>query len=85
ARRAATLPAMLLYTGHAAGARDRMEDFTSSGSSQQYWVARGFIVLADAYTALGKDYLAQEYLRSLKQNYPGDEDDIRRMIAKRLK
>lgn len=85
ARSAVTLASMLLENGDAAGARDRMEDFTSSGSSQQYWVARGFIVLADAYTALGKDYLAQEYLRSLKQNYPGDEDDIRRMIAKRLK
>lgn len=85
ARSAVTLAAMLLDNGDAEGARDRMEDFTASGSGQQYWVARGFIVLADAYTALGKDHLAREYLRSLKQNYPGDEDDIRRMIAKRLK
>ncbi len=85
ARSAVTLAQIHLDNSDAATARDMMEEFTSSGSGQQYWVARGFIVLADAYTALGKDYLAQEYLRSLRQNYPGDEEDIRRMISKRLK
>lgn len=85
ARSAVTLATRLLENGDAAGARDMMEEFTSSGSGQQYWVARGFITLADAYTALGKDSLAKEYLRSLRQNYPGDEADIRRMINQRLK
>ena len=85
ARSAVTLAQRTLDAGDAARARDLMEDFTSSGSEQQYWVARGFIVLADAYSALGKDYLAQEYLRSLRQNYPGKEEDIKRMISSRLK
>ncbi|MDE6010803.1 MAG: tetratricopeptide repeat protein [Muribaculaceae bacterium] len=85
ARSAVTLAQQYLDNGDAAAARDAMEEFTSSGSGQQYWVARGFIVLADAYTALGKDTLAREYLRSLKQNYPGDEADIKRMIDKRLR
>lgn len=85
ARSAVTLAGRTLDAGDAARARDLMEDFTSSGSEQQYWVARGFIVLADAYSALGKDYLAQEYLRSLQQNYPGKEEDIKRMISSRLK
>lgn len=85
ARSAVTLAQKYLDNGDATAAQEMMEDFTSSGSGQQYWVARGFIVLADSYTALGKDYLAQEYLRSLKQNYPGDEADIQRMISKRLK
>lgn len=85
ARSAVTLAQKYLDNGDAETALRMMEDFTSSGSGQQYWVARGFIVLADAYTALGKDYLAQEYLRSLRQNYPGDEADIDRMITKRLK
>ena len=80
-----TLAAKYLANGDAETARSMMEDFTSSGSGQQYWVARGFIVLADAYTAQGKDYLAKEYLRSLRQNYPGDEPDIERMISSRLK
>ena len=85
ARSAVTLAHRTLDAGDASRARDLMEDFTSSGSEQQYWVARGFIVLADAYSALGKDYLAQEYLRSLRQNYPGKEEDIKRMISSRLK
>lgn len=85
ARSAVALAAKYLANGDAETARTMMEDFTSSGSGQQYWVARGFIVLADAYTALGKDYLAKEYLRSLRQNYPGDEPDIQRMISSRLK
>lgn len=85
ARSAVTLAAKYLANGDAETARSMMEDFTSSGSGQQYWVARGFIVLADAYTAQGKDYLAKEYLRSLRQNYPGDEPDIERMISSRLK
>lgn len=74
----------MLAEGDVKGAIKAMEDFTSSGSTQQYWVARGFITLADAYTASGKDYLAKEYLRSLKDNYPGDEEDIQRMLDKRL-
>lgn len=85
ARSAVTLARKLLDNGDPAAARDMMEEFTSSGSGQQYWVARGFIVLADAYSALGKGYLAKEYLKSLRQNYPGKEEDIRRMISERLK
>lgn len=74
-----------LKAGNHAKAMELMEDFTASGSDRQYWVARGFIVLADAYTASGQDYLAKEYLRSLQRNYPGKEADIQREISKRLK
>ena len=85
AQSAVLLAAHQLRTGNADAAISMMEDFTSSGSDRQYWVARGFIVLADAYTATGKDYLAKEYLRSLQRNYPGHDDDIRTEIARRLK
>lgn len=85
ARSAVTLAQNLLDSGDAAKAANMMESFTSSGSEEQYWVARGFIVLADAYTAQGKDYLAQEYLKVLEENYPGDEADIKKMINSRLK
>ena len=84
ARSNVMLAESLLAEGKPQEALDMMEEFTSSGSPQQYWVARGFITLADAYTALGKDYLAREYLTSLRDNYPGDEADIREMIARRL-
>ena len=85
ARSAVTLGEYLLSQKRPQEALTLMEDFTSSGSQQQYWVARGFIILADAYTDLGDSYMAKEYLRSLKRNYPGDEPDISRAIDQRLK
>lgn len=74
----------LLKAGRTAEARELMEDFTSSGTGQQYWVARGFLVLADAHHADGKDHLAREYVTALRDNYPGDEQDIRSGIERRL-
>jgi tetratricopeptide (TPR) repeat protein len=75
----------LLSEKRYADAEAAMLEFTDSGTPYEYWLARGYIVLADAYSGLGKDYLAKEYLQSLKENYPGDEDDIADMIATRLK
>lgn len=49
-----------------------------------YWMARAFILLADTYSATGNDYKAQQYLKSLRKNYPGTEDDIFQMIDMRM-
>ena len=49
-----------------------------------YWLARGFILLSDLLRKKGETFEADEYLRSLKQNYPGTEADIFRMIDERL-
>lgn len=49
-----------------------------------YWLARGFILLSDILRSQGSDFEADEYLRSLRQNYPGTESDIFRMIDERL-
>lgn len=65
-------------------ARVRMEEFTDAGTPHQYWLARGFIALADAYKGLGQTALAKEYLNSLMENYPGD-DDIASLISTRQK
>lgn len=65
-------------------ARRRMEKFTDIGTPHQYWLARGFITLADAYYALGQQNLAKEYLISLRDNYPGTGDDINTRISQRL-
>ena len=62
-----------------------LKEFTDVGTPQQYWLARGFIALADVYHAKKRDYLAVEYLKSLKENYPGNELDIQDMIETRLK
>lgn len=49
-----------------------------------YWLARGFILLSDILRTKGEKFEADEYLRSLRQNYPGEEPDIFRMIDERL-
>lgn len=63
---------------------DVLTAFTDAGSPHAYWLARGFIALADANHASGKTYLAKEYLKSLRDNYPGTELDIHDMISTRL-
>lgn len=60
------------------------QKFVTSGSPHRYWVARGFIVLSDIYTAQGKTFEAREYLVALRDNYPGNEADIFMMIDSRL-
>lgn len=68
-----------------AKAEKAMLEFTEAGTPHSLQLARGFLVLADAYTAQGKAYLAKEYLQSLKENYPGDEREILDGINSRLK
>lgn len=60
------------------------QKFVQSGSSQRYWVARGFILLSDIYKSMGKKFEAKEYLQALRDNYPGEETDIFMMIDSRL-
>lgn len=74
----------LLQQGRNAEAEKLLSDFAEQGTPHHYELARGYIALADALTAQGKKYLAVEYLRSLKDNYPGSEEDIRQMINQRL-
>lgn len=73
---------------HEQGKDDRAlkvaQKFVKSGSPQRYWVARGFILISDIYTAQGKDFEAREYLEALRDNYPGSEADIFLMIETRL-
>jgi len=57
---------------------------TQSGSPHSYWVARAFILMSDIYRKQGKDFEAGEYLRVLRENYPGKEKDIYMMIDSRL-
>lgn len=85
ARAAVELGDWYLEQGDVKKALDVLEKFTDAGSVHAYWLARGFISLADAYHADGNDYLAKEYLKSLRDNYPGDEADIEEAIAERLK
>lgn len=62
-----------------------LKAFTDEGTPHEYWLARGFILMSDVYAKQGKKFEAREYLESLKNNYPGKESDIFKMIDDRLK
>lgn len=82
---AVTLANRLLEKRQYQKAFDLMNDFTETGTPHTYWLAKGFIALADACTGLGNKELAREYLISLRDNYPGNEPDILSAIESRLK
>lgn len=65
-------------------ARKEVEKLIDANTPQQYWLARGFILLSDINRKEGKNFEADEYLKILKENYPGSEADIFRMIDERL-
>lgn len=85
AKAAVELGEWYLQQGDVKKALSTLESFTDTGSVHSYWLARGFISLADAYHSDGNDYLAVEYLKSLRDNYPGDEADIADAIRARIK
>ena len=65
-------------------ARKSLDSFIAAGTTQQYWLARAFLLLADCYQRTGETYLAKQYVESLRDNYKGSEEDIQRMISERL-
>lgn len=85
AQAAVELGEYYLRTGQTAKALKALTEFTDRGATQSYWLARGFIALSDAYRKQGDATLADEYLRSLKDNYPGSETDIKTAISTRLR
>ncbi|MDE6578491.1 MAG: tetratricopeptide repeat protein [Muribaculaceae bacterium] len=84
AKAAVSLGKFYLDNGNVNGADKVLTAFTDAGSPHEYWLAKGFIYLADVCHLRNKDYLAVEYLKSLRDNYPGKELDIHDMIATRL-
>lgn len=64
--------------------RARLDALIDSTTPHTYWLARAFILLSDIHVAEGRDFEAREFLRSLRENYPGNEPDIMQMIDTRL-
>lgn len=85
AKASVLMSASLLKRGQTERAHKMIDEFINSNPPHQYWLARGFIVLSDVLRAEGDDFEANQYLQSLRTNYPGSEADITRMIDERLK
>jgi TolA-binding protein len=78
------LLAQLYYNNNDnAKAEKELMNFIENGTPHAYWLARGFILLADIYIRQGDDFQARQYLTSLRNNYKGN-DDIADMIENRL-
>lgn len=75
----------LFDRGRTAQAKKVIDKFINANPPHQYWLARGFILYSDILRNEGKKFEADEYLKSLRSNYPGTNDDIPAMIDKRLK
>ncbi|WP_437922325.1 tetratricopeptide repeat protein [Sphingobacterium sp. LRF_L2] len=59
-------------------------DISNSFSSYDYWVAKGFIVMADAYKGKGDKFQAKSTLESVIENYDNDKDDVLKEAKSRL-
>ncbi|MDE6199755.1 MAG: tetratricopeptide repeat protein [Muribaculaceae bacterium] len=70
--------------GDLKAARTAAEKLIDSDTPHNYWLARGFILLSDINRAEGNLFEADQYLVSLRDNYPGTETDIFKMIDDRL-
>ena len=73
----------LFYQGQYADAEQEVMRFVNMNTSQQYWLAKAFILLADIYANQGDDFQAEQYLLSLQANYT-IQDDIQTTIQERL-
>ncbi len=69
--------------GNIDAAENEIFDYIEKGTPHQYWLARGFILLADIYHSKGDDFQASQYLQSLQESYSAD-DDIASLISTRL-
>lgn len=59
-------------------------DISNSFSSYDYWIAKGFILMSDAYAGKGDKFQAKATLESIIDNYDNTEDGIVNEAEKRL-
>ncbi|MDN4753969.1 tetratricopeptide repeat protein [Porphyromonadaceae bacterium W3.11] len=61
-----------------------MGKVTQKGSTDGYWLARAFILLADSYNKQGDKETAKAYLESVKGSYKNSSDGILDLVNERL-
>jgi len=74
----------LFDSGDTASAKSTVDALIDANPPHSYWLARGFILYSDILNAQGNKFEAREYLKSLRNNYPGKDADIFDMINQRL-
>ncbi|MEA3449089.1 MAG: tetratricopeptide repeat protein [Bacteroidota bacterium] len=52
-------------------------EFSKANSPHRYWLAKGFLLLADIYTARGEYFQATHILKSIIDNYTNESDGIK--------
>lgn len=70
--------------GNLKEAEQRVSKLIDDNPPHPYWLARAYVLLSDVLRAQGSDFEADEYLKALRDNYPGTDADIFRMIEQRL-
>jgi TolA-binding protein len=64
-------------------AENEIFDFVEQNSSQEYWKARSFLLLADVYKAMEDSFQAKHTLKSIIENYePSSKEDEIVQLAK---
>ena len=66
------------------GAEKALLKIIDEGTPHQYWLAKCFILVSDTFYKEGRTQDAINYLKSLKNNYPGKEGEIFNEIDTRL-
>ncbi len=71
----------LISNAHRAGEIDQAEkmifEFSDSGTTQAYWLARAFITLGDIYVARGDNFQARATYQSIVDGYVAEDDGVR--------
>ena len=78
------LSRMQYEMGNYKGAEQTVNELINAGTPHSYWLAKSFITLADASYKQGDVAQARDYLKSLKDSYPGKEKEIFNEIESRL-
>jgi len=84
AQAAYELAHMQYLQGNYKDAEKTVNSLIDAGTPHSYWLAKSFITLADVYYKQGKVSDARDYLQSLRNNYPGKEQEIFNEIDTRL-
>ncbi len=78
------LASILFIKGKYIDAQQACFDLSNQVPAFEYWVARGFIILAETYAKLGNDFQAKSTLQSIIEEYSVKDDGVIEEANKKL-